>query len=77
MAAEGGEGAAGEKSPEDANKKEETEGKSEKKKKKKKLPKWDPYEDLDFGPMSGFQKLPELLLTLAAKHPFFGDIVKA
>ena len=76
MAAEGGggEGAAGET---DGNKNQETEGKPEKKKKKKRLPKWDPYEDLDFKPMSGFTKLPELLLTLAAKHPFFGDIVKA
>ena len=27
--------------------------------------------------MSGFTKLPELLLTLAVKYPFFGDLVKA
>lgn len=47
------------------------------KSKKKKLPKWEPYQDLDFEPMSGFNKLPQLLLTLAARYPFFGDIVRA
>jgi len=42
------------------------------------LPKnFDPYKDLALDALKGLGKLPDLLLALAAKFPYFGDVCKA
>ena len=42
------------------------------------LPKnFDPYKELALEAMKGLGKLPDLLLALAAKFPYFGDVCKA
>lgn len=41
------------------------------------LPTFDPYSNVDLSAISGLKKIPELLLALSAKHPYFGDICKA
>jgi hypothetical protein len=42
------------------------------------LPKnFDPYKEVALEALKGLGKLPDLLLTLAAKFPYFGDVCKA
>lgn len=80
--AEGGDGekpaeGEGEKKPEG-----EGEGEGEKKpeeepKKEGILPSFDPYNDLDLAAITGAARLPELLLALSNKYPYFSDLCKA
>ena len=35
------------------------------------------YKDLDLEALGGLSKLPEMLLALGNKYPFFGDVCKA
>ena len=41
------------------------------------LPTFNPYESLDLAEIKELGKLPELILGMSVKHPYFGDIMKA
>lgn len=41
------------------------------------LPTFNPYGDWEASSCAGIAKLPEMLLNLSQKYPYFGDVVKA